>query len=89
MTVGDFKKWICQNDVPDDMPIILIDTTTDDTHDMNYFLDVKESLEIGDTYPIDGTEEDYAEAGVEFGEPTGKAVMIFFENRLNENPINL
>lgn len=85
MTVGEFKMWISENNISDDMPIILIDTTTDNTDDMNYFPCVECDLEIGDTYPID---DDYEKHGVEYGEPIGKALMIFFENKLNENPIN-
>nr|WP_322625665.1 hypothetical protein [uncultured Flavobacterium sp.] len=83
MTVGELKQWLEMNNVPDDMDIILIDTTTDDTDNMNYFIS-ENDLDIQDVYPMD---DDYPE-GVEPGTPVGKAVMIYFENKLNENPIN-
>lgn len=83
MTVGEFKKYLEQNNVTDDMPILLIDTTTDDIDDRNYSLSIKDNLDIDDTYPGD---DDYPE-GVEYGTPIGKGVIIYFDNKLNENPI--
>jgi hypothetical protein len=70
MKVKDLKQLI--NDLPDDMPIVLIDLTTDDFNDCNYPVE-KENFEI-----MDWTEK---------GEPKGKALFLVFENKLNPNPI--
>jgi hypothetical protein len=72
MKVKDLKQLI--NDLPDDMPIGLIDLTTDDFNDCNYPVE-KENFEI-----MDWSEE-------EDGEPKGKALFLVFENKLNPNPI--
>lgn len=84
MTVGQFKKWISENNVSDAMQIILIDTTTDSTDDMNYFISTEDNIMVDDVFPAD---DDYEKYGLEYGEPVGKALMILFENKLNENPI--
>ena len=74
MNVKELKDFI--KDLPDEMPVGLLDVTTDDFQDTNYFIE-KEHLLI----------EDYVrdEGDMEVG---GKMVFILFENKLNENPIN-
>ncbi|MBD8081109.1 hypothetical protein [Chryseobacterium caseinilyticum] len=76
-TVKDFKE-ILEN-LPEDMPVGLIDVTTDDTDDMNYPLG-KENFTIEDYFRGDQTDDNY-------GTPLGKMLFITFENKLNENPI--
>lgn len=79
MTIGELKKYISDNNLPDDMPIGILDLTTDDTNDANYPFN-EEVLMVDDYYNIDEFEEaDY--------EPKGKMLFITFENKLNENPI--
>lgn len=78
MKIKDLKKII--QDLPDDMPFGLIDSTTDDTDDMNYSLS-EENFQVEDCYdPEDEGTDNY-------GVPKGKMLFIFFENKLNENPI--
>ena len=80
MNIGQLKKWLEANNVPDNMPFILIDSTTDNTDDMNYFIS-EDELSIEDIYnPEDEGTDNY-------GIPVGKAVMLYFKNKLNENPI--
>ena len=72
MKIIDLKQLI--DDLPDDMPVGLIDLTTDDFNDCNYSVE-KENFEI-----MDWSEE-------EGGEPKGKALFLVFSNKLNPNPI--
>lgn len=78
-TIKDLKNFIEANNLPDDMPVGLLDTTTDDTDDMNYSLSI-ENFEISDYYSFDDPYKND-------GEPLGKMLFIIFENVLNENPI--
>lgn len=79
-TIKDLKKFIEKNNLPDDMPVGLVDITTDDTDDMNYsFSD--ENFQVEDYY----SQED--EGTDDYGKPRGKMLFITFENKLNENPI--
>ena len=75
-TIKDLKKIIEANNLPDDMPIGLLDSTTDDTEDMNYPLSDN-----------DFVIEDYFKYDDDSGVPLGKMLFIVFENKLNENPI--
>lgn len=79
-TIKDLKNFIEKNNLPDDIPIGLLDTTTDDTDYMNYPLS-DESFEVEDYY----SQED--EGTDDYGKPRGKMLFINFENKLNENPI--
>lgn len=72
MKVKDLKSII--QDLPDEMPVGLMDMTTDSFHDSNYGLS-DENFFI----------EDYV--AEEDGEIEGKMLFIGFENKLNENPI--
>lgn len=76
--VGDFKRMFER--LPDNMPVILLDVTTDSTDDMNYHF-TNQEIAIDDYY-INDSEE--ALEGI----PAGKALFLYFDNRLNENPIN-
>ena len=62
------------------MPVGLLDTTTDDTDDMNYSLS-DENFQVEDYF----SQED--EGTDDYGKPRGKMLFINFENKLNENPI--
>lgn len=73
MNIKELKEII--KDLPDDMPVGLIDATTDDFSDMNYPLEKKH-------FAID----DYVKE--EGGDIEGQMLFIYFENKLNENPIN-
>lgn len=79
-TIKDLKNLIEKNNLPDDMPVGLLDTTTDDTDDMNYSLS-DENFQVEDYF----SQED--EGTDEYGKPRGKMLFINFENKLNENPI--
>lgn len=79
-TIKDLKNFIEKNNLPDDMPVGLLDTTTDDTDDMNYSLS-DENFDVEDYY----SEEDHRTD--DYGKPRGKMLFINFENKLNENPI--
>lgn len=72
MKVAQLKELI--RDLPDDMPVGLIDLTTDDFSNCNYPVE-KENFEI-----MEWTDE-------EGGEPIGKGLFLVFENKLNQNPI--
>jgi hypothetical protein len=78
MKIKDLKKII--EELPDDMSVGLIDTTTDDTDDMNYSLS-NENFQVDDCY----SQED--EGTDNYGVPRGKMLFIYFENKFNENPI--
>lgn len=73
--VGDLKKYL--KDLPDDMPVILLDTSTDSVEHANYAL-FDDDVYIDDYY-IEDAEDDT---------PAGKAVFICFENMLNDDPIS-
>jgi hypothetical protein len=73
MTIKELKEFI--KDLPDDMPVGLLDMSTDDFTDGNYSLST-------DNFMID----DYVKEEGDM-EPLGKALFITFENHLNENPI--
>ena len=72
MTILELKNII--KDLPDDMPVGLLDETTDGFFDRNYAL-TDENFQIDECV----AEED--------GEVVGKMLFICFENKLNENPI--
>lgn len=72
MKIKELKEII--QDLSDNMPVGLIDFTTDDFYDCNYNLK-KEDFFIDD-YVAD-----------EDCEILGKMLFIGFENKLNENPI--
>ena len=74
MNIAELKEIIA--DLPDDMPVYLLDVTVDD---QNGSYDIEED-EIG---VGEGTAED------DDDEIIGKALWINFDNRLNENPINV
>ncbi len=76
MKIKDLKKII--QDLPDEMPVGLIDSTTDSTEDMNYSLS-EEDFQIEDYFDNEDVEYPY--------ESKGKMLFIMFENKLNENPI--
>lgn len=78
--IKDLKNFIEKNNLPDDMPVGLLDTTTDDTDDMNYSLS-DENFQVEDYYSQEDEGTDY------YGKPRGKMLFINFENKLNENPI--
>lgn len=77
-TVGDFKKRL--KDLPDDMPVILMDISTDDVESCNYVFR-NENVDIDDYYIFESEEYDR-------GEPSGKALFLYFDNMLNDDPIN-
>lgn len=79
-TVKDLKNFLKLNNLPDEMPVGLLDISTDDTDDMNYSLS-DNSFEIEDYY----SEED--ENNNDYGKPRGKMLFICFKNKLNENPL--
>lgn len=78
MKIKDLKKII--QDLPDNMPVGLLDLTTDVSEEMNYSLSEK-NFEIEDYYHED-------DEGIDnYGVPRGKILFISFENKLNENSI--
>ena len=74
MTVKELKLKI--ENLPDDMMVGLLDVTTDDRDDMNYFI-ADQDVFVDDCWKEDN----------ESGEPDGKMLFICFANKLNENPI--
>jgi hypothetical protein len=72
MNVAQLKEII--KDLPDETPIGLVDLTTEDIDDSNYGL-TPESFSVEDVI------------NPATGEPMGKALIIFFENRLNPHPL--
>jgi len=74
MNVKELKQKL--ENLPDDMKVGLLDATTDDRDDMNYFIS-DEDVFVEDCWKEDN----------ETGEPDGKMLFISFENKLNENPI--
>ena len=72
MKVKELKAFL--NDLPDEMPVGLLDMTTDSFEDANYVIN-EEDLLIEDCVTEEG------------GEIAGKMLFIMFENYLNENPI--
>jgi len=72
MNVKELKEFL--KDLPDEMPVGLLDMTTDDFTDCNYPVN-KDNLIIDDCVKEEG--EDVS----------GKMLFITFENSLNENPI--
>lgn len=80
-TIKDFKNFIEQNNLPDDMPIQLLDVSTDDETEMNYSI-AHRDLDVADWYHEDDRGTD------DYGKPRGKMLYIQFVNKLNENPID-
>ena len=74
MNVKELKQKL--ENLPDEMMVGLLDITTDDRDDMNYFIS-DEDVFVDDCYKEDN----------ETGEPDGKMLFIAFENVLNDNPI--
>lgn len=72
MNIKELKELI--KDLPDDMPFGLLDLSTDDTDLMNYSV-YKSSFDTVDWMEQDGVE------------PEGKAFVLCFINKMNENPI--
>ena len=72
MNIGKLKSLI--KDLPDEMPVGLVDSSTDDYDDGNYKLS-ESNLSIED-YVIEPE-----------GETKGKMFVISFDNKLNPNPI--
>lgn len=72
MTIKELKQ--CIADLPDEMPVGLMDETTDDFYALNYTI-TKENFVVDDYVK----EED--------GEIEGKMLFITFGNKLNPNPI--
>gem|GEM_PF-3129597 len=72
MNIGELKNFI--KELPDEMPVGLVDLTTDDYDDGNYKIE-NSSLSIEDFV----TEPE--------GETKGKMLIISFENKLNPSPI--
>lgn len=72
MNIKELKSII--KDLPDNMPVGLLDMTTDDFHAGNYSL--KEEQFMVEDYVLE-----------EGGEVEGKMLFIMFENKLNEDPI--
>ena len=78
MKIKDLKKII--ENLPDEMPVGLLDLTTDETENMNYPLQ-ESDFDIEDYYSSDDEGTD------NYGVPRGKMLFISFENKLNENSI--
>lgn len=78
MNVSELIKFL--SNYPGDMPVGLIDTTTDDEEEMNYPID-ESSFEV-----LDWVSEETWERGID--EPEKKGLFMLFENKLNPNPIN-
>jgi len=78
MKIKDLKTII--ENLPDDMPVGLLDLTTDVTEEMNYSLH-ESDFEIEDYYSSEDEGTD------NYGVPRGKMLFISFENKLNENSI--
>lgn len=77
-TVGDFRRRL--KGLPDDMPVILMDISTDDVESCNYVFR-NENVDIDDYYIFDSEAYDR-------GEPSGKALYLYFDNMLNDDPIS-
>jgi hypothetical protein len=73
LNIIQLKNFI--KDLPDDMPVSLVDLSTDDYDQGNYPL-TDQSLSVEDFV----TEPD--------GETKGKMVVISFDNKLNPDPID-
>lgn len=65
-------------DLPDDAPVILVDSTTDDNTDACY----SQSCDLA----IDDYWDD-PEGSLGGDKPNGKALFVYFENKLNPDPI--
>lgn len=72
MNVKELKERL--GVLPDDMPVLLLDWTTDDPYASSYSI-ADDNIGVHDYLD----EED--------GEVLGKALWIGFKNKLNENPI--
>lgn len=75
MTIGELKQFIEKNNLPDNMSVGLIDTSTDDFDSLNY--NIKEENLIVEDYVSEPE-----------GEIEGKMLFITFENKLNPNPLS-
>lgn len=75
MNIGQFKKYIEDNNLPDEMPMGILDLTTDDVDESNYPISEK-TLHVDDYVSFDEPDE-----------IKGKMLFFTFENSLNENPI--
>ncbi len=73
MNIKELKRII--QDLPDDMPVGLLDVTTDDFEDCNHAL-LAGDFCVDDYYSVDGD-----------GEPLGKMLFIRFYNPFNDDPI--
>lgn len=78
MNVSELIKFL--SNYPGDMPVVLIDTTTDDEEDTNYAID-ESSFEV-----IECVSGEAGERGID--EPGKKGLFLLFENKFNPNPIN-
>ena len=74
MNVKQLKEFI--KDLPDEMPVGIIDLTTDDVDYANYPIN-EDTLWIDDYVNMEESEM----------EVKGKMLFFTFENKLNENPI--
>jgi len=73
MKIKDLKRFL--NELPDEMPVGILDMTTDDVDDANYPIS-RESLQIMEYVNFD-----------EENEIKGEMLFFTFINSLNENPI--
>lgn len=74
MNVKELKQYL--NELPDEMPVGILDLTTDDTYAANYPVN-KKIMHIGD----------YVDFEADENEVKGQMLFLTFENSLNENPI--
>lgn len=74
MTVKKLKEIMA--DLPDDMPVQLLDSTTDDDHACNYHIDDEDVFVVEGVKDLDDPESEKLEF-----------LAIQFENKLNENPV--
>lgn len=72
MNVAELKK-IIQN-IPDEAEVVLVDISTDNPMERNYYLDHKQDIALQDVYTK--TDDEF---------PTGKALIFTFYNNLNHD----
>jgi len=73
MDIKELKEFI--KNLPDEMPVQLLDMTTDDGNESNYGINT-EDLIVDDYVKEEGDIK-----------AVGKMLYICFENKINENPI--
>lgn len=78
MTVGQFKQFLKENNISDNIHMGILDESTDDAHDANYGI-AESNISI-----LDCTSQEDLEVP---NAPTKKGLFFTFSNVLNPNPV--